>query len=526
MLIDQTTLNGTSLVDFNQFIGYFSTYPLIIPNNYQRDYKWAIPQSKGQITALEVFLADFKKGMDTNKIFVLGNIVCVAYNYNKTIYHLADGQQRITTLFIILLEILKRDPEYKEKKITRNLFMDDSKLFLQQSSQIWDVLFKESLLSETDDPLLNISLAQKIINKFIDSCPDFNIETWRNYLLTSIKFNLQWVPLECEEEYFVDVNTKGVVLGTVDNLKLELLKLIPRDLGESLWEQFTLGINTFRENVLSSKLIKLEESILTHSLYLSGIVKELRHVSIQTILSCKNLDVEHLLTTGILYLKFLNSSNSAYFKALRYLKNINMIVMYYKLLLLGFSEENAFKRVIKHLYSVRITCTGDVAKTSTEITNEIPLKISLEDSRFQYGSGKINLKFLLFCIEAYLREGSWIDNILFLLQNSKDVTLEHIQSKQFGGSDCLGNITLLSRMDNSKLNNLQEKLIVYRNSNFLITRSFDINFRPNSDLVRRVCSQYLPGLTSQELDVFNEEATIRRFNSINDLMNIILKEHD
>ena len=47
MLIDQTTLNGTSLVDFNQFIGYFSTYPLIIPNNYQRDYKWAIPQSKG-----------------------------------------------------------------------------------------------------------------------------------------------------------------------------------------------------------------------------------------------------------------------------------------------------------------------------------------------------------------------------------------------------------------------------------------------------------------------------------------------
>ena len=177
MLIDQTTLNGTSLVDFNQFIGYFSTYPLIIPNNYQRDYKWAIPQSKGQITALEVFLADFKKGMDTNKIFVLGNIVCVAYNYNKTIYHLADGQQRITTLFIILLEILKRDPEYKEKKITRNLFMDDSKLFLQQSSQIWDVLFKESLLSETDDPLLNISLAQTIINKFIDSCPDLNKET-------------------------------------------------------------------------------------------------------------------------------------------------------------------------------------------------------------------------------------------------------------------------------------------------------------------------------------------------------------
>lgn len=55
MLIDQTNLNGTTLVSFKQFINNFLNYPLIIPNNYQRDYKWAIPMTKSSKPALQVF---------------------------------------------------------------------------------------------------------------------------------------------------------------------------------------------------------------------------------------------------------------------------------------------------------------------------------------------------------------------------------------------------------------------------------------------------------------------------------------
>lgn len=526
MLIDHITLNGTSLVNFRQFLTNFTTYPLIIPNNYQRDYKWAIPLNKGQCTALEIFLEDFKKGLDLGKNFVLGNIVCIACDANKTVHHLADGQQRITTIFLVLLEILKRYPNYMCTKLFKTLFMDDDKLFLQQSNEDWDEIFRETLLSEADDPLLNISLAQEIINTFIDSCEDFNLDLWRDYLLNNVKFNLQWIPLECETDYFIDVNTKGVTLNNVDTLKLTILNKdhISQDKGEHLWGKFILEINKFRLNPLSAKLGNLEEGILIHTLYFLQIIPELRRSYLKKLVASKEFNTEIVLNKAIEYLQYLNSSKDIWLNILIYLKNANMIAMYYKCLTLGMSNKNSFKRVCKHVLSYIISSQADVQTLSRNITEPGEFKISIDDPRYKYGPGKTNLKFVLFCIEAFLREGSLENNLLFLIQSAKEATLEHIQSQQFGGSDGLGNLTLLSKADNSKLNNLQEKLQIYKNSNYLITRCFSVDYTPNSDVLRRLRSMYLPSVTSQELDIFGEEATIRRFNNINSLMNEILKE--
>lgn len=518
MLIEQTTLNGTTLVSFKQFINNFLNYPLVIPNNYQRDYKWAIPQTKTNKTALQVFLEDFYAGFTSGKYFVLGNIVCVASDASNKVFHLADGQQRITTMFIFLLEILKKDPEYLNRKSNSYLLNDDGKLWLRQSNEEWNSLFEDTLLSNTDEPFLNIANAQKIINDFINSCSDFKLEDWRDYLINNVKFNLQWIPLECEEEYFKDVNDKGVVLNTIDSLKMDILKNYPKDHGESLWCEFTLEINKFRNNPLSAKFVNIEQAVILHSLYFMGCAPDV------TISQLKYLQQHpcNPLETAIGYLTQLNNTEDPYLEVLKWLKNTSFICCYVKLQMEGFSQEAAFKQCLKHGYSDIITSGQERAAFCRNITKPCNLKLIAEDKRFIYGTNKPNLKLVLFMIEAYLREGNWINNLLFLVQNYKDATLEHIQSQQFGGSDFLGNITLLTKSDNSKLNKLQEKYTIYKNSNFLITRSFCREYVPNKDTVRKNRAFYLPSVTSEELDRFNVENSKDRFEKINNFLNEIL----
>lgn len=516
MLIDQTNLNGTTLVSFKQFINNFLNYPLIIPNNYQRDYKWAIPMTKSSKPALQVFLEDFYTGLSSDKYFVLGNIVCVASDSNNKVFHLADGQQRVTTMFILLLEILKRDPEYLTKRSNSYLFNDDNKLWLRQSNSDWNDLFQDTLLSNTEDALLNISAAQKIVNSFIDSCKDFDLTSWRDYLLNKVRFNLQWIPLECEEDYFKDVNNKGVILNTVDSLKSDILSLYPKDKGESLWCEFTLEVNKFRSNPLASRFTRLEESLLVHALFISDASE----------LSCSSITKlseypKNILEVAIEYLQYING-NDPYVYIIEWLKNVNMLCCYYKLIKNGFFWREAFGQCIKLFYS-NIFTAGSVRTTiSRELEAPCNIQINSADPRFVYGNNKPNIKLVLFIIEAYLREGDWINNLLFLVQNSKDATLEHIQSQQFGGSNSLGNLTLLSKSDNSKLNKSQEKYSIYKNSNFLITRCLCKEYIPNDDNIRKDRAFYLPSMSSEELDRFNEENARERFENINKFLNEIL----
>jgi uncharacterized protein with ParB-like and HNH nuclease domain len=173
------------------------------------------------------------------------------------VFHLADGQQRVTTMFIFLLEILKKDPEYLNRKSNSYLLNDDGKLWLRQSNEEWNSLFEDTLLSNTDEPFLNIANAQEIINNFINSCQDFKLEDWRDYLINNVKFNLQWILLECEEEYFKDVNDKGVVLNPIDSLKMDILKNYPKIVGNPygvnlLWKLINLEITLYQLNLLIS----------------------------------------------------------------------------------------------------------------------------------------------------------------------------------------------------------------------------------------------------------------------------------
>lgn len=55
MLIESKVLRGADTIAFSNLLSKFNRYPIIIPNNYQRDYSWSRRKKKDS-TALEIFL--------------------------------------------------------------------------------------------------------------------------------------------------------------------------------------------------------------------------------------------------------------------------------------------------------------------------------------------------------------------------------------------------------------------------------------------------------------------------------------
>lgn len=74
----------------------------------------------------------------------------------------------------------------------------------------------------------------------------------------------------------------------------------------------------------------------------------------------------------------------------------------------------------------------------------------------------------------------------------------------------MGNLTLLTKNENSKLNNEQEKYDIYKKSQYDITRTLTNTYHAKDDKTRMFRSYYLPEMTSGDIDRFNEDDCIRR----------------
>ena len=78
------------------------TYPLVIPR-WQRDYAWD-PDDQ-----VKVFLEDLTEFFEEarnerNRYYLLGQVIVVGNDSDE--YEIVDGQQRLTTLFLLLTALL------------------------------------------------------------------------------------------------------------------------------------------------------------------------------------------------------------------------------------------------------------------------------------------------------------------------------------------------------------------------------------------------------------------------------------
>lgn len=522
-MITKGTPKRSDTINVSDFLDKLKIYPIIIPNNYQREYTWAY-KKRTKPSALEVFLRDFieayTKGSEYKLIF--GNNVCIASNDAGDILHLSDGQQRTTTIFIFGLYLcnLIDNPEYR-----KTFFLvstgNKEELRLQHSMEEWNKSFKNTLLNldEEDDILVPIKTAFSQIDKFIneeyiDTNEDnkvlikdiFDAEKFYIFLLYNVYVNIQYIPLEDEKQYFEDVNNKGVKLDSISSYKYELV-------GENeelllLWQECVKQVDLLGTVFTNNSANSLLETVLGWACFIEGISKEISGANSISKVKNKSLEEKKKFLETMYNLSKIGYSSFSDndFRLLRYINKGNYIIAFY---LLHYVHNYSKQESINYLIFKYLTSdVGDKASSngfyhSIKDNGIIPdtINTSIMD-RFIYKNGaNKNIRAILCIIESFFNK-----DILNKDISAKNYTLEHISSQQFEeeGFNSIGNLTLLTKSENSRLNKQQEKYPVYRDSEFYITKCLCSDYIPSNDNIRIFRSKYYSkGYSSQELDSFN-----------------------
>lgn len=212
----------------------------IIPD-YQRGYSWERdPQLKDLWEDLENMTSghDHYTGMFT---------FCKDVN-NECIYYLVDGQQRMTTLIILINELLKRitgpidDFQTKERCIEKYLYIkgvlsSDLRYKFQYSvDDPSDIFFKTKILEQTvigadlhpQKTLYtqNLQDAKEFFAEKIESLTQEKLTALFKKVTESLKFN-EYLIEDIDEVYvtFETMNNRGKSLSTLELLKNRLIYL-------------------------------------------------------------------------------------------------------------------------------------------------------------------------------------------------------------------------------------------------------------------------------------------------------------
>ncbi len=197
--------------------------------NYQRDYAWKDKNFKDLWEDLEEAIEYNKKGQG----HFIGTMVVAKNEDNKKLYDIIDGQQRTTTIFM-LLHVLANEQNEEDKQETRKYLYQKGELRLEVAPQ--NQSFFKALLEAAEKG--NISHCKKdadtegkqnlfeVLKAILDKVSKLNKEEVNERLETL----LEMVLMRFEEpdpgraiRTFQSVNDRGVPLLLLDKLKSLLI---------------------------------------------------------------------------------------------------------------------------------------------------------------------------------------------------------------------------------------------------------------------------------------------------------------
>ncbi|ADI34298.1 Hypothetical protein HPV225_0202 [Helicobacter pylori v225d] len=197
--------------------------------NYQRDYAWKDKNSRDLWEDLEEAIDYNKKGQG----HFIGTMVVAKNEDNKKLYDIIDGQQRTTTIFM-LLHVLANEQNEKDKQETRKYLYQKGELKLEVAPK--NQSFFKALLKAAEKG--NISHCEKdadtegkqnlfeVLKAILDKVSKLNKEEVNERLETL----LEMVLMRLEEpdpgraiRTFQSVNDRGVPLLLLDKLKSLLI---------------------------------------------------------------------------------------------------------------------------------------------------------------------------------------------------------------------------------------------------------------------------------------------------------------
>jgi hypothetical protein len=192
---------------------------------YQRGYKWGVPNAQGYTDA-SILMDDILKAMKANvaEYFIQGVTVYEKNNAQEIV--LIDGQQRTTTLFLILNELLT--PEERQQYL---FFKDAFKLLydIRLSSHEYLAAICKGAIFQGDENTQDICFfkkAQDQIRRRIQQqieeadCP---IDRIRQYVLEQVMLFYISVPKEQAANVFSMLNGSKAFMKTDELIKADFL---------------------------------------------------------------------------------------------------------------------------------------------------------------------------------------------------------------------------------------------------------------------------------------------------------------
>ncbi len=223
----------------------------VIPE-YQRPYRWGLNECDTLWTDIKNFFMDKKKSEDAPKEYFFGTIVTCKDEGRKNEINVIDGQQRMTSLLLLLRAFyskLERMQEYYSedrnikglmKQIEPCIWKID-KMSLEVTDRTQLKIDSRVALDKDNDDFKQIlctgdkrdsqSAYAKNYTYFYDQCEKFAAENtmmWKELCLTILNDCIVF-PIECEDlnsalTIFSTLNNRGLPLSDSDIFKAELYK--------------------------------------------------------------------------------------------------------------------------------------------------------------------------------------------------------------------------------------------------------------------------------------------------------------
>lgn len=211
-----------SNIDFGEAVKNFKQFD--IPY-YQRTYVWHINKEGN---TLKKFIKDIIENYikEPNEKYFIGNLT---FNKNDKYANaeIVDGQQRITSLILMLIQLTKDskiDEETKNKiedflKIDKETNILNEKFLIQEKELTREILMNVYEKKNTDNKnsLIEIKKALKIIKEQIDN-KKLSLEEMKGiatYVMENINFNyILYQDTEMALKYFLNINSLSVELSS------------------------------------------------------------------------------------------------------------------------------------------------------------------------------------------------------------------------------------------------------------------------------------------------------------------------
>ena len=217
------------------FNSYLDGKKYIIPE-YQRGYKW----DSNDINRLLDDINNFSINEDLNLFYCLQNITLIE-NEKENSFNVVDGQQRLTTLAIILsflkeYDLIKDKLQYNVREQTKSFL--DKHIYKPSNSIVtiasWDNFLSESKQDYDYQDIYYIFNAYKTVQKWFESNASKKLEM-KDKILNHTKIIVNLPKNIGEQKLFENLNGKRVPLDGADLIRAIIITRIAKtEIGEML----------------------------------------------------------------------------------------------------------------------------------------------------------------------------------------------------------------------------------------------------------------------------------------------------